>query len=182
MANINYAKGDLAKAKSDMRGAIAANPLRVTNYLTLGAWYAREGNWDEARVLWEKAHQVNPNSPEAAQQLAFVYLERGGDANLALSLAQAAKRNLPNPAPSDDILGWAYYKVGSADMAVAQLKLAVDKVPNNPIYLYHLGMAYLAAGKLDLADRTLRRSLQTPTFAYAADAKAALNKVAAQRN
>ncbi|MEO7143486.1 MAG: tetratricopeptide repeat protein, partial [Bryobacteraceae bacterium] len=182
LADIDYARGLADKAKSDLRTAIELNPRNVSNYLALGAWYARDGNWDEARKLWEQAHEVDPASPVAAGQLAFLYLEHGGDLNVALSLAQTAKRAIPDSAPAADTLGWAYYKLGSPGLAVAQLQQSVQKDPTNPVYLYHLGMAYGIEGNSQSAQRFLQEALQrTPNFIYAADARDALKKISSQR-
>ncbi len=183
LADIDYAKGALDMAKSDLRVAIERNPRSVGSYLTLGAWCARDGNWDEARKLWERAHEIDPASPVAAGQLAFLYLEHGGDVNVALSLAQIAKRATPDSAPAADTLGWAYYKLGSAALAVPQLLQSVQKAPENPIYLYHLGLAYLAMGHSQSAKQCLQRALErTPNFVYAAHARDALRGIAASRN
>jgi tetratricopeptide (TPR) repeat protein len=183
LANIDYTKGDVDKATADLRAAIASNPRHVSNYLVLGSWYAQEGNWSETRKLWEKAHEVDPASPLAAGQLAFLYLDHGGDANAALSLAQIAKRATPDSPAAADTLGWAYYKLSSPKLAIAQLQHAVQKDPANPVFMYHLGMAYIEAGNRPAAKRLLQQALQrTPNFVYAADARDALRKVSTSRN
>ena len=48
----------------------------------------------------------------AANNLAFLYADEGGNLDLALQLAQTAKQHLPNSAEVDDTLGWVYYKKG----------------------------------------------------------------------
>jgi predicted Zn-dependent protease len=113
-----------------------------------------------------------------ADELAFLYLEHGGDLNFALSLAQMARQKLPDSPVTADTLGWAYYKVGSFGPAVTQLKASSDKMPQNPIYSYHLGMAYVAARQFGSAQRSLRAALQTdPHFPYATSAEAALEQI-----
>jgi predicted Zn-dependent protease len=94
---------------------------------------------------------LDPGSPVVANRLANLYLDHGGDVNVAVSLAQVAKQRMPGSPIATDTLGWAYYKLGSAKAAVAQLTESVQKSPRNPVYQYHLGMAYLADGRLDLA-------------------------------
>lgn len=183
LADIDFAKGSVEIAKSDLHRAIELNPRNTSNYLALGAWYARDANWDEARKLWEKAHDIDPASPEVAGQLAALYLDHGGDVNVALSLAQAAKRALPNSAPAADTLGWAYYKIGSAALAVQQLQQSVNQAPTNPIFLYHLGKAQMAAGNKRMAKQLLESVLQrTPDFAFATDARDTLKQISAVRS
>ena len=179
LADIDYAKGEAGKAESDLQTAIQRNPRNISNYLVLGAWKARQGKWEETRKLWERAHELDPASPVAADQLAFLYLEHGGDVSAALALAQTAKRAAPDSAPAADTLGWAYYKMGSPGLAIPQLRLSLQKEPANPIYLYHLGMAYLAQGNPQSARGLLQQALdKTPNFAYSSDARDALNKIA----
>jgi predicted Zn-dependent protease len=114
-----------------------------------------------------------------AAQLAFVYIEHGGDINAALSLALAARQKLPESAEVLDTLGWAYYKLGSARAAVPLLSDATRRAPDNPVFSYHLGMAQLAAGDIAAADQSLRQVLQrTPEFAYAGAARNALAEIA----
>ena len=178
LANIHLARGATEEAKADLRAAIAAHPRSLMNYMALVTQYEKEGNWAEARKLCEKAHEIDPNAPMVADELAFLYLEHGGDVNTAVSLAQVAKQKMPDSAITADALGWAYYKLGSFTSALVQLKESSAKVPNNPIYHYHLGMAYLAARQFDLARQSLRAALRTdPQFPYAANARTALEQL-----
>ena len=178
LANIAFARGSADQGKSLLRMAIASSPRKVLNYMALVTQYEKESNWVEAKRLCEKAHEIDPTSPLVAAELAFLYLEHGGDINAAVSLAQIAKQKLPDSPITADALGWAYYKLGSLGSAVVQLKESSEKVPNNPIYHYHLGMAYLASRRFDLASQALLAALRSdPHFPYAADARSALEQI-----
>ena len=180
LANIALARGQADEAKSDLRSAIAASPRNLLNYMTLVTQYEKEGNWHGATELCERAHEIDPNAPMVAAELAFLYLEHGGNVNSAVALAQVAKQKMPESPVTADALGWAYYKLGSFDSALVQLKESAQKVPNNPIYHYHLGMAYMAARQFNPARQSLRAALQAdPHFPYAADARTALEKIPA---
>ena len=182
LANIDLARGATGKAESDLRSAIASQPRNVSNYAALGTQFEREKNWEEARKLFEKAHQLEPNSPNLAAELAFLYLEHGGDVNVAVSLAQQAKQKLPDSPMTADALGWAYYKLGSTDLAIAQLKESTTKIPGNPVYQYHLGMAYLSARRMEVAERSLRTALkEDPNFPNAESARTALDQIAQKK-
>jgi tetratricopeptide (TPR) repeat protein len=179
LANIDFAKGAADKAKADLRKAMEGNPRNVGNYLALGTEYEKESNWEEAKKLYEKAHQLDSASPFIADELAFLYLEHGGDVNVALSLAQQAKQRMPGSPVTADALGWAYYKLGAHDLAVAQLRDSVQKAPNNPVFQYHLGMAYWKTGNRDAAGRALQKALnESPSFPYSTIARATLDKIA----
>jgi tetratricopeptide (TPR) repeat protein len=178
LANIDLARGSIDKAEADLRKAIQASPRNVANYLALARLYQKKGDWQEAKKICEQAHALDPSAPAAAAQLAFLYLDHGGDVNAALSMAQMVKEKMPDSVVATDILGWAYYKLGSPDNALIQLEECAKKAPDNPVFQYHLGMAYLSAGHLPAAQRSLQLALRNDRdFVYAADARSALEKI-----
>jgi tetratricopeptide (TPR) repeat protein len=178
LSSIDLARGSVEKAKKHLRKAIAANPDRVSNYLALKDLYEREQNWEEVKKLYEQARKIDPASPYLANDLAYYYLEHGGDVSEAVSLAQIAKQKMPESPVVSDTLGWAYYKSGRKEAAILQLKESVRLSPDNPVYRYHLGMAYRAAGEFDLARGEFRKALDGKRdFPYAVRARVALNQL-----
>jgi tetratricopeptide (TPR) repeat protein len=178
LADIHSAQGAVEKAKADLQTAIDRNPRMIANYLALDTLYEKEGNWEQARKVCERAHEVDPDSPLVANNLAYLYLEHGGDVNVAVSLAQMVRQKMPNSPNAADTLGWAYYKIGSPQSAVVQLKECAEKDPKNPMYQYHLGMAYMAARQFSLAEQFLQKALRDdPNFPDAASARAALDRL-----
>ena len=160
------------------KAATDANPKQLENYMALSGLYSALGNWEEAKRVAERARAIDPTSPHVANNLAYLYLEHGGDVNMALTLAQQAKQKLPESPVVSDTIGWAYYKMRSHDAAITQLSESVRRAPNNAVYHYHLGMAYLAAGRLSNAAWSLQQALTTdPGFAFAASAKTALHQI-----
>ena len=102
----------------------------------------------------------NPQqAPVAANNLAWLYAESGGNLDIALQLAQAAKRQMQNSSEVDDTLGWVYYKKQVSTLAIRSLKRAVDIDGRNPVHQYHLGMAYAADGQDKMARKTLQTAL-----------------------
>jgi tetratricopeptide (TPR) repeat protein len=182
LANIDFARGATEKAESDLRRAIITHPRTVSNYVALGTQFEKEKKWEEARKLFEKAHDIDPGSPYVSAELAFLYIEHGGDVNVAVSLAQMAKQKMPESPMTADALGWAYFKLGSTDLAIAQLKESTMKNPDNPVYQFHLGMAYMSAHRMEMAARSLRMALkEDPNFPSAEKAKTALGEIAQQK-
>lgn len=178
LANIAFATGSVEGGKSHLRQAIALFPSGLLNYMILVTQYEKEENWQEATRVCQKAHEIAPDAPLVSAELAFLYLEHGGDLNTAVSLAQIARQKMPASPITADALGWAYYKLGSIGPAIEQLKQASEKAPDNPIYRYHLGMSYIAARQLALAGQSLHSALRTdPHFPYAANAQAALEQI-----
>src|SRR5262249_42298151 len=113
----------------------------------------------EAQMRYEQALALDPQSPLAANNLAWRYAEEGKNLDVALQLAQTAKAGAPNRHEVDDTLGWIYYKKGLSELAIAPLKRSVSAAPDNPTYLYHLGAAYAQNGDKELARQTLERAL-----------------------
>lgn len=97
-------------------------------------------------------------------------LEHGGDVNVALSLAQTARRGLPNLPNSADTLGWAYYREGAYNSAIDMLQQAIETDPNDPTFHYHLALAYQKLNKPALARREFEATLKTdPNYAQAGE-------------
>jgi tetratricopeptide (TPR) repeat protein len=178
LAEIAGARGAEEKAIAWYRMAIAQNPAKAENYMALAGLYEKEGKWEETKQAAERAHALDPKSPFIANNLADLYLDHGGDVNTAFSLAQQAREKLPDSPVVSDTLGWAYYKIGSAEAAVALLAESVRRVPDNPMYNYHLGIASAASGHFSDSRRSLERALsEDPNFPYAAEARKALSSL-----
>jgi tetratricopeptide (TPR) repeat protein len=181
LADIDLARGDTESGKHHLQQAIDANPRVVSNYMALVTEFEKEGKWEEATRLCERARNVDPASPMIANELVYLYLDHGGDVNAAMSLAQIVRRQAPDAPSGYDAMGWAYYKLGSFGPAIGQLKESVEKVPANPMFRYHLGMAYRASGQVDLARQQMRKILQQyPDSPNAAGVKLALQQMSSR--
>jgi tetratricopeptide (TPR) repeat protein len=175
LGQAQVARGRLEAAATTYRLAIQKSPQEASNYILLGDVEQNRGNWQEAQTLYQKALQVHPDHPLASNNLAYVMLEHGGNVDVALSLAQNARRQLPDLPSSADTLAWAYYHKGVYRSAVALLEEALEKAPRNPTYHYHIGLAYQKSGNAARARTHLNRALQLqPDFSKAAEARNAL--------
>ena len=134
--------------------------------------------WAEA--TYQKALGIKPDEPLAANNLAYLLLEHGGDVTLALSLAQTARKGLPNLANSADTLGWAYFHNRAYTAAVPLFEEAVKATPNNQTYRYHLGMAYRELKDNSRAKTELEKAIaldpKSPTADLARDAMRSLSQ------
>jgi tetratricopeptide (TPR) repeat protein len=179
LAEIDAVQGFTDNAVKEFQAEIESHPYRDANYLALAGVYKSQGKWQEARDTLEKARALGSGSPYVDNNLAYLYLEHGGDKNVALSLAQKARRSLPDSPVAADTLGWAFYKSGAYDAAITQCSLSTQKSPDDAEFQYHLGMAYVGANRFDLAERCLRRALKSdPGFADAGSARSELEKLA----
>jgi Flp pilus assembly protein TadD len=105
---------------------------------------------------------MNPRLVVAANNLAWIYSEHGGDPEKALQLAQTAKQEAPEDPRVSDTLGWILYKRGVYQRALALLKDSASKLPDNPQVQYHLGMAYEKVGDKEAARKTLQAATSSP--------------------
>jgi Flp pilus assembly protein TadD len=154
------------------------NPDDVRAYVATGALEQQRGNLEAAEKLYQKALQLRPDYPPAANNLAYVMLQRGGNVDVALSLAQTAVRGLPDSPNAADTLGWAYYHKGAFRSAIDSLELAARKSPTNAEYRYHLGMAYQKNNDLAKAKVEFEKVLQIdPKFPQANEVRQNLELV-----
>ena len=96
----------------------------------------------EARARYERVIQTYPRAPIAANNLAWIYAENGGNLDRALELAQSAKAELPESAEVSDTIGWIFYRKKMFPQAVTSLKEAAARAPDNVMMRYHLGLAF----------------------------------------
>jgi tetratricopeptide (TPR) repeat protein len=136
--------------------------------MLLGVLEETRGNWQKGQELYERALQVAPDYPQAANNLANSMLDHGGDVDVAFGLAQTARRGMPNSAAAADTLAWAYYQKSAYSTAIELLNEALAKSPNNSTYHYHIGMAYEKNKDQRRAIEHLQRALSiNPNYAKA---------------
>lgn len=132
----------------------------------------------EARARYERVIEIDPQAPVAANNLAWMYAENGENLDVALQLAQAARRGLPNQAEVADTLGWVYYKRQQYTQAIREFTEAVEKDPENGEYHYRLGLAHASAGDPAKARAAFQKAVaSTRPFASLDAAKQALSEL-----
>ena len=151
LAGLYMRTGRLDEARSAFESIIRRRPKDVVANTMLGTILQVQQKTADAQRVYEGVVSNPQQAPVAANNLAWLYAENGGNLDLALQLAQAAKRQIPNSSQVDDTLGWVYYKKNLADLAVPPLEDSVKRDPNNAVHVYHLGLAYLKAGEVTKA-------------------------------
>jgi Flp pilus assembly protein TadD len=137
------------------------------------------GDKRKAEDYYRKALQIQPAQPLAANNLAYLMLENGENVDVALTLAQTARRSMPNSPNSADTLAWAYYYKGTYGFARDLLEDAIKTNPNSQAMQYHLGMVYSKLGDKNNAASHLKKSVAlAPDSPVAKNARAALQKAA----
>ncbi len=172
---IAVSRGQTAGAIAATQQWVNAHPDDASAMARLGILEEASGNKGQAEADYKKALGIQPHQPLAANNLAYLMLENGENADVALSLAQIARQSMPNSPNTADTLAWAYYQKGTYGFARDLLEDAVKAQPGDATMQYHLGMVY---GKLkDKANAALHLkkaiSLE-PNSPVAKDAQAAL--------
>jgi tetratricopeptide (TPR) repeat protein len=131
-----------------------------------------------AQTTYQKVLAAQPDNPLAANNLAYILLEHGGSVNMALTLAQVARRGLPNSPNTADTLGWAYYENGAYSVAAPLFEEAVNKTGDNATYRYHLGITYQKLNDKDRARKELEKAISLePKSAVADQSRRALGQI-----
>src|SRR5208282_951164 len=133
------------------------NPREIAFYLLAGGIYENKQDWEHAQQQYKKVLEIQPENPLASNNLAYVMLQQGGNVDLAFTMAQTARRQLPDNANTADTLGWAFYHKHVYTSAITLFKEAVKKEPESALFNYHLGLAYAKNGQGALAKQQLDR-------------------------
>jgi len=147
-------------------------PSSIEGYTSLGMLYQMQNKPAEAKAAYERALDADPRAVVAANNLAWMVSDSGGNADIALQFAQKAYAGMPDQPSVSDTLGWMYYKKNRFSEAIPPLQTAVTKAPSKPEYHYHLGLAQAGLGETAKAQASLQAALKlSANFAGAEDAR-----------
>ena len=121
--------------------------------------YERLNKWEKAEEDLKMAMTLQPNDPYVINYLAYSWLDRKMNIDLALNLLEKAVELEPSDGYILDSLGWAHYLSNSYEKSVYFLEKAVSFLPNDPTLNDHLGDAYWKSGRYDEAQSQWKRVL-----------------------
>jgi tetratricopeptide (TPR) repeat protein len=172
LGQLYVSQGQLPAARAEFE-TLARQSVKPVSALTMvGVLLQAEGNVEGARKQYERVLELEPDAPVAANNLAYIHAEAGTSLDLALSLAEGARRREPENASINDTLGYVLLVSKRPFPAIAAFERSVQLEPGNPVYHYHLGRAYLENGDKEKARKSLTAALALNTaFRDAADAK-----------
>jgi len=165
----------LGDARDEFIQIAEREPTSVAPATMVGIISEAQGDRVTAAKWYDKALQIDPRAAPAANNLAWIYAERGENLDAALQLAQTAYAALPGSPEVADTLGWVYYKKDLPSLALPMLLRSIEQDKDNPQYQFHLGMLYAKNGEDNKARAALQRALKLrPEFEGSDEARRAL--------
>lgn len=159
-----YARNNMIKnALDEYEKILNKNPNDMTAAMMIALLQQGSGNLEAAQKVYKYILDKNPKNGLAANNLAWVLVEKGKKSDLdeALKLAQTAKDIYPEDPRIADTLGYVYLKKGLADNALAQFQMASEKQGDDPTILYHMASALIDLKRGAEAIPYLKKSLAT---------------------
>ena len=145
-AKSEIALGEIDQAISAWQQWLKAHPVDPRAMELLGSLEEIKGNQAMAMDYYKKTLQFDPNSAVASNNLAYLMVQSGENADVALTLAQTARRGMPDAPETADTLAWVYYYKSNYTGARDLLEDALKTHPNDASMQLHLG---LTDSKLD---------------------------------
>ena len=178
LGHLYLAQGKLDLAKARFEHLASRQPSSISARTMVGLILQMQGRNDEALRAYEQVLEIDPRAPVAANNLAWMYAEEGGNLDVALQLAQSARAGLPDSAEAADTLGWVYLKKGLVSLAFDPLAQAIEKSPSTGLFHYHLGVAYARSGDPARARAAIETALKLDrTFEGADQARKMLTEL-----
>ncbi len=94
-ARAQISLGDTAKAIGTWQQWVKDHPSDAQAFTILGTLQESQGDRTGATASYKKALAIQPDQAVASNNLAYLMTETGGNLDVALSLAQTARRVLP---------------------------------------------------------------------------------------
>lgn len=150
----------LGDARDEFIQIAQREPGSVAPPTMVGIIAEAQGDRTTAAEWYDKALRIDPRAAPAANNLAWIYAQRGENLDAALQLAQTAYAALPGVPEVSDTLGWVYYKKDLPSLALPMMLRTIELDRDNPQYQFHLGMLYAKNGEDNKARAALQRALQ----------------------
>lgn len=180
-------RGDARRATELYRDALQSAPADIAAAYGLGYGLLKIGRLDEAARAFRTVLELDPESADGRNALAFIFAERGESLAVAERLASEAVTMAPALSPyMNDTLGWVRHRRGRWKEALESLRLAEERIPlDDPAMRaenqYHLASVLAALGRAEEARESIARCLpQAAGERWEADARALARKLGLQ--
>jgi Flp pilus assembly protein TadD len=166
-------RGDLQRAGAALEHAQAVRPADWRTPFLLGYIYQAQGQVQRAEASYQQCLRLNPEYPEALNNLAFLIAQNDRRLDEALALANQAVRASGGSIEATDTMGWIYLRKRNLDAARQIFAALVQKRPDNSVLHYHFGLTLHQRGEEAQAQQELRAAIKgglPPTERSAASA------------
>lgn len=143
----SFKNKDYETAEAQFKKSIELKNGVYDPYYHLATLYYITERLDLAADNYIKALQINPDSAESLNNLAYLFAEQGKNLDNALKMSKKAVRLSPSNASYLDTLGWIYFQTKKYEDAQKYLEKASKLAPGEPDILMHLGKVFLELGK-----------------------------------
>lgn len=123
--------------------------------MTIGVLYDQKNDKKNAKIYYTRCLDIKKDFAPAANNLAWLITEQGGNLDEALSFAQIAKGQMPDNPYVSDTLGWIYVKKNAVLSGISQLEDAHKILNKTASVTYHLAYAYFKNNELEKAKKTV---------------------------
>ncbi|OHB64328.1 MAG: hypothetical protein A2Y77_12775 [Planctomycetes bacterium RBG_13_62_9] len=157
----------LQVAEDILRTTLAGNPRSISSLMLLSMMMLDAGRNEESAKLNRKIIELDPNSVEAINNLAWILCEKEKAEEQsyqeALALAEKGLKTVPDYMDLLDTRGFAYYRLGDFEKAASDFARCIELYPtNSPLSAtprFHLAMTYAAMKHKTRAVERLREAL-----------------------
>lgn len=167
LADLHLQRGELEKAKHVMSLCETKNRDSIIAYLKNASIHNSQNLKDETLELLTYAEKIFDDNDIIQNNIAYLYLEKDSNLNMALDLAQSAYQKNHNIPTIIDTLGWAYHKKGMHRQALWYLRRGLQELEKGgckekdhcAIVQYHLGSVLFSLQQHGEAKRYLQSAL-----------------------
>ncbi|TAL18811.1 tetratricopeptide repeat protein [bacterium] len=142
--------GNVAAIVSPER-ELSLRPEYFRAWYNLGKLYKREGQDDKAIEAFQKAHEQNPENPDAPGELGLLFAKAGRMDEAQKYFALALERD-PENFSSNLFMALALLEAGQTSRAEGFFKKALELSPGNPSAHYNYGVLLEKEGRRAEAD------------------------------
>jgi tetratricopeptide (TPR) repeat protein len=127
--------------------------------IALAGLYEQTGDKADARKVYERLLEKQPENSVAINNLSSLLVDFGGEEDIKKGLALAEKfKDAENPY-LQDTYAWALVKTGQTAEGLKLLESLIVKEPKLPELRYHLGVAHLNSGNKATAIAELKQAI-----------------------
>jgi tetratricopeptide (TPR) repeat protein len=160
-------------AAVELKKAVEMAPQQLGSHYKLGGAYEGLSQWDSATAEYQAELTIDPSNCRAQWKIGSILVQKGGDANQALSALDRSLSRCPNLTDARADRARALLTLGRNADAVVDLEAAVKGDPTDARNHFLLAKAYRALGRSREAQAEMQTFSKLEESARAATAERA---------